>query len=68
MRGQQQGEGASLPSLQLWERILGRSYMGERELGKEGAPRLGREWKAVQGHGLSPADGCFLRVGAGGEP
>lgn len=67
MQGQSQGEGARLPPLQLWERLPGRSYMGARELGKERAHRPGREWKAVQGHRLFPADGGFLRVGEGGE-
>lgn len=54
MQGPPQGEDASLPQLQFWERIPGRSYMGARELGKEGAPRSRWERKAVRGHGLSP--------------
>lgn len=60
MQGQPQGEDASLPQRQLWEVIPGRSYMGARGLGNGPAPRLGLEWKAVQGHGPFPADGRFL--------
>lgn len=67
MQGQPQGEDARLPQGQLWERIPGRSCMGTRGLGNRPAPRLGLEWEAVQGHGLFPADGRFLRVGVGGE-
>lgn len=68
MQGQPQGEDAILPQRQLWERTPGRSCMGARGLGKGPAPKLGWEWKAVQGHRLFPADGRFLRVGVGGEP